>query len=95
MEYGPETQLILQNIVAWVLFNDFFASEGQILDFALKKNFRVSKHEVQPDLHMVRFHMDLSRGILEKGSWRRKHTHSILALDSSRDSCAQMFLYSV
>lgn len=95
MVYGPETQLILQNIVAWVLFNEFSSSEGQILDFALKKNFRLSEHEVQPELHMVRFLMDLSRGIREKGSRRRKHAHSILALDSSRDSCAQMFFYTL
>lgn len=95
MEYGQEAQLILQNFLAWVLFNEFSSSEGQILDFALKKNFRLSEHEVQPELHMVRFHMDLSKGITEKDFRRRKHTDSILALDFSRDNCAQMFLYSV
>lgn len=94
-ESGPETQLILPNIVAWILFNEFSSSEGQILDFALKKNFRLSEHEVQPELHMVRFYMDLSKGILKKDSRGREHTHSVLALDFSRDSCAQMYLYSV
>lgn len=61
-ESGPETQLILPNIVVWVLFNGFFSSEGQILDFALKKNFRLREHDVQPEPHMLRFYMDLSRG---------------------------------
>ena len=54
-ECGSETQLILPNIVAWVLFNEFSSSEGQIIDFALKINFRLSEHKVQPELHMVRF----------------------------------------